>query len=688
MLLRTGRLRSRVLHASVFLVLAGGAAGWSQADSGPSSTDWAATAGNKASQRYAPLAQIDASNISSLELAWRWTSPDNALMASDEPWGSARMRPRGHSAGPVKIGDRLYVTTGFGLVAALDPSTGEQVWLHDPEAYKMGHRPTNLGFTHRGGAFWRDPDDPRDRGRVLYASADAFLRAVDAFGGEPIGSFGDNGAVDLTRGLRREIPRRAYSVSSPAVICRDVAIVGSSISDGPSGPKAPPGDVRGFDVRTGEQLWAFESVPQPGSVGHDTWENGSWEMSGNTNVWTSLSADGELGLAYLPFGTPTNDWYGGHRLGDNLFAEAIVAVDCETGERRWHFQTVHHGLWDYDLPTAAILGDIEVEGRQIRAAMQLSKQGFLYVFDRATGEPVWPIEEREVPQTGIPGERTAPTQPFPTKPPAYERQGITLADLIDFTPEVRAEAERILRRFQYGPVFTPPTERGTIQMPGYAGGSSWPGGAFDPETGMLYVPSLTWPVTSTLRKPDPSRTSFDYVGSVGSDLRGPFGLPLVKPPYSRVTAYDMNRGDIIWMKAVGEGPKWHPKLRHLDLPDLGNGARLHVLATKTLLFVSGGRSLAFRGQETDLQAALDGEEPPRRRTKGDATVLREGDWQFAQPALWAFDKASGEEIARIDLPGHSDGSPITYLQGGQQYVVLAVGGRGHPFELLAFRLPN
>ncbi|MDE2976607.1 MAG: pyrroloquinoline quinone-dependent dehydrogenase, partial [Acidobacteriota bacterium] len=350
---------------------------------------------------------------------------------------------------------------------------------------------------------------------------------------------------------------------------------------------------------------------------------------------------------------------------------SLVAVDCETGERRWHFQMVHHGLWDYDLPTSAIIGDIEVEGRRIRAAMQLSKQGFLYVFDAGTGEPVWPILEREVPQTGIVGERTSPTQPFPTRPPAFERQGLGPDDLIDFTPELRGEAMAILSQYQYGPIFTPPTERGTFLMPGYGGGASWPGGAFDPETGMLYVPSFTWPVVNTLRKPDPSRSSFDYVGRITSDVRGPRDLPLVKPPYSRITAYDMNAGEIAWTVPLGYGPRRHPALADLDLPALGSGARGHVVATRTLLFVTSGRSLAFRG--VDREATAGGAE--------------RDDWRIETPALRAFDKATGGLVGEIELPAHTDGSPITFLHRGRQYLVFALGGRGAPFELIAYRPP-
>ena len=300
-------------------------------------------------------------------------------------------------------------------------------------------------------------------------------------------------------------------MTSPPVICRDVVVVGSSISDGPQFKEAPRGDVQAFDVRTGKPAWIFHAIPQEGEFGNDTWEDDSWKYTGNANVWTLMSADEELGYVYLPMSTPTNDWYGGHRLGDDLFAECLVCVEAKTGKRVWHFQTVHHGLWDYDLPGAPVLCDIKVDGKPIKAVAQITKTGFTFVFDRATGKPVWPIEERPVPQSTVPGEKTSPTQPFPTKPAPYERQGSTEDNLIDFTPELRAEAKEILDEYDHGPLFTPPTERGTINLPGWAGGANWWGAAFDPDTGLFYVPSITSPITVKLNKPDPERSNLRFV---------------------------------------------------------------------------------------------------------------------------------------------------------------------------------
>jgi quinoprotein glucose dehydrogenase len=639
---------------------------------GQAGADWPVVTGDNGSRRYSPLDQIDASNVKDLVEVWRWTSPDNALLATEPSLRSPRMQPRGHEVTPLEIADKLYVTTGLSQLAAIDAKTGTTLWVYDPGSWKAG-RPTNLGFVHRGAAWW--PGDGKVPPRLVYGSGDAMLRAVDPLAGEPIGDFGNAGVVDLTAGLRREVSRRSYTVSSPVTICRDVLVVGASISDGATQPESPPGDVRGFDARTGALRWTFHSVAQAGEVGNETWEGESWRYTGNTNVWTLMSADEELGLVYLPFGTPTNDWYGGHRLGDNLFAESLVAVDCETGERRWHFQAVRHGLWDYDLPTPPILADFTVDGKRVRAAVQLSKQGFAYVLDRATGEPVWPIVDREVPQSGVPGERTAATQPFPTKPPPFERQGVSLDDLVAFTPEIFAEAKAILGRYQYGPLFTPPSLKGTLNLPGWAGGASWPGGAFDPESGMLFVPSFTVPIAVTLQAPDASRSSFRYVAGIETQIPGPRGLPLFKPPYGRLTAYDLNRGEIAWVTPLGDGPRHHPALRHLNLPPLGLPARSHALATKSLLFVTTGTSLY--GPEDP-----DGEGAP-------AGVVSEADaaWWRESPKLRALDKKSGAVLWEHELPGHPDGTPMTYLlEDGRQVLVLAIGGRGKPFELIAFAL--
>ncbi|MCH7960091.1 MAG: pyrroloquinoline quinone-dependent dehydrogenase [Candidatus Hydrogenedentes bacterium] len=624
------------------------------AQQGATNGEWRSYGGDTGSTKYSPLKQIDRNNVGDLEVAWRWNSPDNALADEHENLKQFRFE-----ATPLMVNGVLYISTGFNQIAAIDAHTGETIWMHDPGSWRAG-RPTNLGFVHRGVSYWTDGDAER----ILMGTGDAHLIALDAKTGKPVPGFGNGGKVDLTKGLRRPIPRRSYSVSSPPLVIGDTVIVGSSISDGVTQQQGVPGDVRGFDVRTGETRWIFESIPQAEDFGNDTWENGSWQYTGNTNVWSLMSADLELGYIYLPFGTPTDDWYGGHRLGDNLFAESLVCIDAKTGERVWHFQMVHHGLWDYDLPAAPNLIDIVVDGRPIKAVAQVSKQGFVYVFDRVTGEPVWPIEELPVPRSTVPGERSSPTQPFPTKPAPFERQGVSEDDLIDFTPELREQARAILDQYNYGPLFTPPTVEATLNMPGWAGGANWSGAAADPETGMLYVTSITAPVAITLYQPDPNRSNLRYAGRAQTHVPGPQGLPLVKPPYSRLTAIDLNTGEHRWMVPLGDGPRNHPALKDLNLGPLGSGARGYLLLTKTLLFI-GQESFLYPGETDPFKGLGDGKNKFR-----------------------AFDKATGALIWETEVASVISAAPITYMSEGKQFVVVAMGATpNEPGEVVAFAIP-
>ena len=622
------------------------------------SSEWRSYGADTWSTKYAPLDQIDASNVARLRIAWRWSSPENAIAAENKKY-----RPGWYEPTPLKIGDVLYTSSSLGHVAAIDPGSGETLWLYDSKSRESG-RPNNVGFISRGVSYWTDGE----REHILLGTGDAHLIALDAATGRPVAGFGEGGRVDLTEGLRRKVNRRYYSITSPPLVCGDVAIVGASVADLAIRRYAPPGDVRGFDVRTGEQLWTFHSIPQEGELGNDTWEDGSWEHTGNTNVWSMMSCDEEIGYAYLPFGTPTSDYYGGHRHGDNLFAESLVAVEAKTGKRVWHFQGVHHGIWDYDFPAAPNLVDITVDGRNIKAVAQVSKQGFTYVFDRVTGEPVWPIEERPVPPSTVPGEKLSETQPFPTKPPPFERQGVRKEDLIDFTPELRAEAEKVLSSFNYGPIFVPfELERPTVYLPGWTGGANWTGAAVDPETGILYVPSITSPIAFRLLETDPARSHFRYAAEP-SEVALADGVPLFKPPYGRVTAIDLNTGEHVWMQPLGSGPRDHPRLRDLDLPRLGWPHRGAPLVTRTLLFVSQeGPYGNFRFSED--QHAL------------------EVDTFIVEPRLRAFDKATGELVAEIDLPANGIAAPMTYLHRGRQYVAVSIGGNDFPSELVALALP-
>jgi glucose dehydrogenase len=618
------------------------------ASNGVRNGEWRFYGGDQGSGKYSPLDQINRENVQKLKVAWSWDSPDLKILEQN-----SRLYTLGYEATPLMIGGVLYISTSLSQVAAINAATGKTIWVYDPKSYQTG-QPTNLGFLHRGVAYWTDGKAER----IFIGTCDAYLIALDAKSGQPVAGFGENGRVNLTKAIPLAVNARNYAVSSPPMVCRDVVMIGSSINDGPTKKEMPRGDIQAFDVRTGKPTWIFHTVPQAGEFGNETWENESWTYTGNTNNWTLMSADEESGYVYIPLGTPTNDWYGGHRLGNNLFAESLLCLEAKTGKRVWHYQTVHHGVWDYDLPAAPVLCNIKVNGRQIKAVAQITKTGFCFVFDRMTGKPVWPIEERPVPQSAMPGERLSPTQPFPTKPAPYELQGSTEDNLIDFTPELRQEGLAILKRFDYGPLFTPPTEKGTVYLPGWGGGANWWGAAFDPETGLFYIPSSTGPIAVRLSKPDPNRSNFQYMRTyegTGLSVAGPRGLPLFKPPYGRITAIDLNTGKHVWQIPHGDGPR--KKVNEIigngkDVGPLGAGGGGPLL-TRTLLFV--GQGSGGRGGGSG----------------GAANVLR------------AFDKATGKVIAEIALAANPHGTPMTYMAGGKQYIVVAIADA----RLVALTLP-
>lgn len=606
----------------------------SAADDSASSTDWPSFGNDPGNTRYSPLSQIDASNFARLEIAWRWTSSSQKVTGENP-----RIKPGQFKAVPIVIDGLLYVATELSQVVALDAGTGELVWELDPRSWEAG-RPANVGFQHRGVAYWQDGETRR----IFVTTHDRRLISLDARTGATDPEFGKDGFVDLLPGdgeerWGRRVNRRLVTHSSPPAIVGSTVVVGSIIHDGATRQEAAPGHVQAFDARTGALRWIFHTIPQQGEPGVETWENDSWRKAGNTNVWTTMAVDEELGAVYLPVSTPTDDFYGGHRLGDNLYAESIVCLDAQTGERRWHFQAVHHGLWDYDFPTAPNLVDITVDGKRIPALAQVSKQAFTYVLDRRTGKPVWPVEERPVPPSDVPGERASPTQPFPTRPPPFDRQGTSDDVLIDLTPELKEEALEIAHGYRLGPLFTPPSlGAGTLILPSAGGGANWPGAAVDPETGILYVPSMTSPGVNPLAAPDPARSDLRYVGGYGG-ARSKGGLPLVKPPWGRVTAIDLNQGTQLWMTPNGYGPRHHPALAHLDLGLLGGGSGAPLL-TKTLLFVTQQRG------------------PGAENT----------------PRINVFDKRNGELLGHVPLPADPHGNPVTYRAGGKQIVVVAVGG--------------
>ena len=632
----------------------------SSAQETPPDHEWPTYGGDLASTRYAPLDQITAENFGDLELAWTFQTD------------SFGPRPEFNFQGtPLMVNGVVYTTAGRRrAVAALDAVTGELLWMHRFAEGERGEQaPRRL--SGRGLTYWDDGGS----GRIFYVTPGYLLIALDAATGHQIPNFGLDGIVDLKRGLDQEIDLVTGEVGLHAapIVAGDTLVIGAAHEPGgrPVSRENVKGYVRGFDVRTGERKWIFHTIPQPGEYGHDTWLNNSWRYTGNTGMWGQATVDLELGLVYLPLEMPTGDYYGGHRHGDNLFSDSLVAVDLETGERVWHYQTVHHDVWDYDLPCAPILADITVDGRAIKAIVQPTKQSWLFVLDRETGKPVWPIEERPMPSSDVAGELLAPTQPYPTKPPPFDRQGIGPDDLIDFTPALRAEALEIASRYRLGPLYTPPSVAtadgtyGTLMVPSSTGGPNWPGGSLDPETGIFYIYSKTQ-VTSLSLINDPEQSDMDFIRGRPRDVNAAMaaltvlGLPLMKPPWGRITAIDLNAGEILWQVAHGETAdrvREHPALQHLDIPRTGRVGRVGTLVTKTLVIAGDG----------GVFTSPEGVEGARLR---------------------AYDKATGQEVGSVFMPSSQTGSPMTYRVGGVQYIVIAIGGGTYAAELLAFRLPE
>jgi quinoprotein glucose dehydrogenase len=635
--------------------------------------EWRHHGYDKAQSKYSPLDQLGPANFSELEVAWRWESADRRL---GDVYDTGN-----YVATPLLIGGKVFAATSHGQVAALDAGTGKQIWLYDPRSWTK-EMPTSLPRHIRGIEYWTDGLAQR----ILVATMGKQLVSIDVATGRPDPAFGDNGVVDLNNDLGDGDYIMAHtSHHAPPLVVRDTIVIGSAIHDYVSEMRNPPGHVRGYDVRTGEFKWRFNTIPQEGEPGTETWPAETIKKQGNTNVWTFLAGDEELGYVYLPTSTPTNDYYGGERHGDNLYAESLVCVDAETGKRVWHFQTVHHGIWDYDIGSAPNLIDLEIDGQPRKVVAQVSKTAFTYVFDRATGEPIWPIEERPVPQSTVPGEKTALTQPHPTKPPPFDYQGITEADLIDFTPELKAEALEIAKNFQLGPLFTPLIvqgelgKKGTFVMPGAGGGATFVGASYDPETSMLYVESKSDPTGMSLVAPESGESQTFGLNEDGKSdfayeikyqsVTGPQGLPLVKPPYRRLTAIDMQVGEHAWQVPQGQGPTDHPAIAHLNLGPLGSpypqGGEGGILVTKTMLV----SYLAKR--ERPLGRPVDENAPPV-----------EGGY------LRAMDKTTGEVTAQIEVDRSLHGAPITYLHEGRQYIAVAGGGGDEKQELVVFALPK
>jgi quinoprotein glucose dehydrogenase len=549
--------------------------------------EWLLYRGNTDSSNSSPLTDISAQNIQRLQPVWQWEHGEQQL---DE----YKTVPASFETQPLMVDGVLYVTTPYNNAAALDAETGKELWRFDSEAYKLGTIPAS-GFKHRGAALWRDANDG-NKLRVFLNTRNQ-LFSLDAQTGKPVASFGVNGAVSLTDGFPRPISDiRHMTVGSPPVVYKDLVIMGHAVPDRIQRGNEPPGIVQAIHARTGKRVWVFNIIPQSSKdFGADTWGEESWRFTGHANVWGPITLDAERGLLYLPTSTPGSDYYGALRPGANLFAESLVCLDANTGQRKWHFQAVHHGLWDYDFVSPPNLMTITVNGRRIEAVAEVSKQGFTYVFDRVTGQPVWPIEERPVnTESDVPGEQVYPTQPFPTKPPPFTPQGVSLEDANDLTPQIKALAQAEMKKYRLGPLFTPPSLRGTLMRPANGGGANWGGAAYDAQTGYLIVRSTNSVYVNAVAPNDKSDQHIhsaysDWLVDRSSQFKALAGLPIIKPPYGHLTAIDMNKGEIAWQVALGEGSQSlrnHPMLKGVKLPDRlgggGGGGPLLVGSGKTV----------------------------------------------------------------------------------------------------------
>ena len=656
--------------------------------------DWPTYGADLANSKYRPLDQINASNFNKLEIAWRFKT-DNL--------GS---RPEFRLGGtPLVVNGVLYAAAGTRRsVVALDATTGEQLWVHgEHEGPRGAAAPRQL--SGRGVAYWTDGKQER----ILYVTPGYRLIALDAKTGVPIPTFGKGGSVDLKleddQTIFPDLTTGEIGIQSAPVVAKDTIIIGAAFKEGMT-PKSfhnNKGYVRGFDVRTGKRLWIFHTIPVKGEFGYDSWLNGSAEYTGNNGVWTQVSVDEELGLAYLPVESPTGDYYGGHRPGNNLYGESLVCVDLKTGQRKWHFQLVHHPLWDMDISSAPILADINVNGRMIKAVAQPTKQGILYVFDRVTGQPVWPIEEKPVEKGNVPGEWYAPTQPFPTKPPAYSRNGVTPDVLIDFTPAMKDQALTIVSKYKLGPVYTPPAASAlngplaTLTLGTASGGTNWQGGSYDPETHTVYASACNACLTpiGLIAPPDKDVSDMNFIlGTAGQPVqirtgpgegagadvpvRAPVarppaapaaapiaplsvqGLPLIRPPYGTISAINLDRGEIVWQAAHGETPdavRNSAALKGIDVPRTGQSSSVGTLVTKSLVIAG------------DPQVTT-------TTTRPRGAMLR------------AYDKSTGREVGAVYMPAAQSGSPMTYMVNGKQYIVVAISGGAYSGEYLAFSLPD
>jgi quinoprotein glucose dehydrogenase len=673
--------------------------------------EWTHYTADVRGSRYSPLDQINASNFNQLEVAWRFKTDNMGTRPEFKLEGT-----------PLMVKGVIYATGGTRRsVVALDAKSGELIWVH---AEKEGARAVNAPrqLSGRGLSYWTDGKGDE---RVIYVTTGYRLVSLNAKTGVPVPGFGKDGVVDMKvgavigKGDQINLESGEIGLHSTPTVAKDVVIVGSSFREGLTvkSHNNTKGLIRAWDVRTGKLLWTFNTIPRPGEFGNDTWEKESWAINGNTGVWSQITVDEELGLVYLPVEDPTSDLYGGHRPGNNLFGDSLVCVDLKTGQRKWFYQIVHHPIWDYDMPAAPLLMDLNVDGRPVKAVAQATKQGMLYVFDRVTGKPIWPIEERPVPQTDVPGEKTSPTQPFPTKPPAYSRNGVLESDLIDFTPEIKAQGLEVAKRYRLGPVFLPPLVSkaegplAALTSGTLSGGVNWPGSAYDPDTHVFFTHACNACIAPLgLVAPPKEFSDLDYVmGTAGQTFRpivgggegeaadaprpargatpppaptpppaaaggrgatppaggGGFGatvqgLNIVKPPYGVIVAINMDKGDLLWSVPHGDTPdnvRNHAALKGVDIPKTGQQGNVGVVVTKTLVVV--GDPLVTTTQEH-----------PR------GAMLR------------AYDKQTGKEVGAVYMPAAQSGSPMTYMLDGKQYIVVAVSGGNYSGEYIAYTLPS
>ncbi len=609
--------------------------------------DWANFGGDLGDTKYSALDQINAGNIKKLKVVWRAPALDPVARAENP----ALVLSNNYRDAPLVIDGVMYMSNQAGQVEARDPGNGKVIWR---QAIFDGDGPLTSAYSGRAISLWGRGADAR-----VVTVRGSYLYLLDAKTGAFIRSFGVNGRVDL-----RSDPKNLFAWNAPApIVVKDVIVIGGqpmAVGVADFNQASLAGDIRGYDVHSGKQLWTFHTVPREGEPGTETWENESWRQGGKTKDWSGFSADEKLGYVYVPLSNASNDYYGGARVGNTLYADSLVALDVTTGKKVWHFQTVHHDLWDYDLPTPPMLADIKVNGHMRKAAIQVTKTAQVFAFDRATGEPLFPIEERPVPASTIPGEKTSPTQPFPVKPKPFDRQVLTEDDIINFTPALHAEGLAILNRWVHGPIYTPPTVKGgpegklgTLYIPGWVGGANWTGAALDPETGVMYVPSVSVPWAVGL-EPNGQGSYRRARPEGGLYLDGPQGLPLVKPPYGRITAIDLNSGNHLWMVANGDGPRDDPALKGLKLPQLGQPGRAAPLLTKSFLFVGEGDMV------------------------GISMPKFSGGNMFR-----AYDKKTGKVVWQADLGAGTTSPPISYMYKGKQYIVVGVGGVKHPAELVA-----